>query len=376
MSGKRAFRLGLIGVVVASALSAAAVAAPWDKLLTLRRVDADPEKSYRLSEKNGPWMIMGCSFSGENAEEQARELVLELRERYKLEAYAYRKKFDLGEDVYGRGVNRFGEPPKMQYRRGSEIDEVAVLVGNYSAVDDPQAQETLQRLKYYRPVCLHVDRDNPTTRTFAGWRAIQQHVLAPGNPKKEKGPMGHAMITTNPLVPDGYFVPQSLDPLVLEANEGVEHCLLDCPGKYTVQVATFRGRMIIDQREISAIQNGRKQMKSQLVEAAEKTHKLTEALRLKGYEAYEFHDRYASIVTVGSFDFVTRRLPDGQAGLNPAIQAMIDGFGAKQTPYGGQTGGMAQQTLVGIPFDLNPIVVEVPKRSLSAEYARGVTQLF
>ena len=33
-----------------------------------------------------------------------------------------------------------------------------------------------------------------------------------------------------------------------------------------------------------------------------KAHKMTVALRAKGYEAYEFHDRYASIVTVGSYD--------------------------------------------------------------------------
>jgi len=376
MSGTRHFRLGLIGLVVAGGLTTMAAGAPWDKLLTLRRVEADPESSYRLTEENGPWLIVACSFSGEDAEEQSRELILELRKRYKLEAYAYRKKFDLGEQVYGRGVNRFGEPPKMQYRRGSEFDEVAVLVGNYAAVDDPEAQETLEKLKYYRPQCLNVDRDSPTTRTLAAWRTIQQHVLAPGNPKKKKGPMGHAMITTNPLLPEGYFAPQGLDPLVLRANEGVEHCLLDCPGKYTVQVATFRGGMIIDQREISAIQNGQKQMKSQLAEAAEKAHKLAEALRLKGYDAYEFHDRYASIVTVGSFDFVTRRLPDGRTDLNPAIQDVINRFGPKQMPYGGQTGGMAQQTLVGIPFDLKPIVVEVPQRSLSAELARDASRLF
>jgi len=371
MSGTRGFRLGLIGWVVAVGLTTMAAGAPWDKLLTLRRVEANPQSSYRLTQENGPWMIMACSFSGESAEEQARGLVLELRKRYKLEAYTFRKEFDLGEEVYGRGINRFGEPPRMRYRRGSEFDEVAVLVGNYAGVDDPEAQETLEKLKYYRPQCLNVDGDSPTSRTFAAWRTIQQHVLAPGNPKKKRGPMGHAMITTNPALPKDYFAPQGLDPLVVEANEGVEHCLLDCPGKYTVQVATFRGGMIIDQREIAAIEGGRKPMKSQLVEATEKAHKLTEALRQKGYDAYEFHDRYASIVTVGSFDFVTRRLPDGRADVNPAVHDLINRFGAKQTPY-----GMAQQTLADIPFDLKPIVVQVPRRSLSAELAHGASRLF
>jgi len=376
MSGKRGLCLLLVVVVLAGWLSTAAVGAPWDKLLTLRRVDADPEKSYQLTEENGPWMIMACSFSGEHAAEEAHELALELRKRYKLEAYTYQKTFELGQEVYGRGIDRYGQPQRMKYQRGSEFDEVAVMVGNYPSIDDPEAQQTLQRLKYYRPYCLEVDGHRPTSRTLAAWRLMQKHVLAPGNDKKRKGPMGHAMITTNPLLGTDYFVPRGLDPLVIEANEGVDHCLLDCPGKYTVQVATFRGRMIIDQRDISAIETGRKAMKSELVEAAEKAHKLTEALRLKGYDAYEFHDRYASIVTVGSFDWISRKLPDGRTEINPAVQATIDRFGARQTRLGGQTGGMAQQTLLGIPFDLKPIAVHVPKRSITAEFARGPVRLF
>ncbi|MFH1264415.1 MAG: hypothetical protein ABIK89_01720, partial [Planctomycetota bacterium] len=188
--------------------------------------------------------------------------------------------------------------------------------------------------------------------------------------------MGHAMITTNPLLGKDFYVPEGLDPLVLEANEGVEHCLLDCPGKYTVQVATFRGQAIIDQREISAIKNGRKKMKSELVEATENAHKLTEVLREKGQQAYEFHDRYASIVTVGSFDWVSRRLPDGRTEMNPAVQAVIDRWGPKQTSLGGQTGGLAQQVLEGIPLDMQPRPVHIPKRSVSQGNSRGITRLF
>lgn len=376
MSGKRGRWLLLVAFVLAGLFSVAADAAPWDKLLTLKRVEADPEKSYSLTEENGPWMIMACSFSGEQAAEQARELVLELRKRYKLEAYTYDKSFDLGERTYGRGLDRFGNPLKMKYQRGGELDEVAVLVGDYASVDDPRAQETLQKLKYFRPKSLEIDGGKSTSRTLAAWRLAQQRVLAPGNKKKNKGPMGHAMIAPNPRLGKDLFVPQGIDPLVVEANKGVEHSLLDCPGTYTVQVATFRGRMVIDQQEISAIQTGRKNVKSQLVEATEKAHKLTEALRLKGHEAYEFHDRYASIVTVGSFDYVSQQMPDGRIEVNPAIQAVIDRFGPKQTLRGGPTGGMAQQMLLGIPFDMQPKPVHVPKQSIAARQARGISRMF
>ena len=51
-------------------------------------------------------------------------------------------------------------------------------------------------------------------------------------------------------------------------------------------------------------------------------------------------------------------------------------FAAQQTALGGQTLGMAQQTLVGIPFDPSPRLVQVPKRSISTAYRRETAGLF
>ncbi|MGQ9575043.1 MAG: hypothetical protein ACUVUC_06970 [Thermoguttaceae bacterium] len=343
-----------------------ALSAPWDILLSSRRVDADPQKSYVVTEQNGPWMIMACSFSGPNAHQQARDLVLELRKRYKLPAYMYQKKFDFGKDLYGRGVDEFGNPKRMQFARGkSEIEEIAVLVGDYPSVDDPEAQETLRRLKYYQPECLKIEAGKPTARSLAGLRLIQASWLAPGNERRHRGPMGHAFVTTNPLLPSDYFAPKGIDELVLKANEGVEHCLLDCPGKYTVQVATFTGQVVIKPAEIAAIQRG-KPVDSKLAEAALKAHQLTEALRIKGYEAYEFHDRYASIVTVGSFDSIGRPRPDGVIELDPRIQAIIDRFKADPAPTGQHpAGGVVARQILGIPLDPQPRLVHVPKRPAS-----------
>ena len=71
--------------------------------------------------------------------------------------------------------------------------------------------------------------------------------------------MGHAFITTNPMLLSDYFVPKGgIDELVLRMNKGVTHSLLDCPGKYTVKVATFTGAVVLDQQEIHKIQNGDK----------------------------------------------------------------------------------------------------------------------
>ena len=93
--------------------------------------------------------------------------------------------------------------------------------------------------------------------------------------------MRKAFITTNPLLPDEYFAPKGIDRLVLEMNQPVKFSLLDCPGKYTVKVATFTGRVVIDQKQIEEIEKKGKPFDSQLAEAADKAHKLTMALRQK-----------------------------------------------------------------------------------------------
>src|SRR5690606_34878532 len=99
--------------------------------------------------------------------------------------------------------------------------------------------------------------------------------------------------------------------------------------QYTVKVATFTGHSIIlDKKNQDAISRG-DVPKSHLEEAAKNAHILTEALRKKGYEAYEFHDRKSSIVTVGSFSSVGSKRPDGKIEINPQIHQIMKQFGAE-----------------------------------------------
>lgn len=347
-------------------------AAPWDNLLTFNRVEADPQNPYLLTDQNGPWTILACSFSGTKARQEAHDLVLEIRRRYKLPAYVYVKTFDFNEEPGGRGIDKHGAPLKLRYQRGTEAEEVAVMVGDYASVDDPGAQETRQRLKHYQPDCLKLEKNGSTSRTLAGLREIQKAILAPGNDKKSKGPMGHAFITTNPVLPKEFFVSGGIDKFVQEMNERIPHSLLDCRGNYTVQVAHFTGKVINDQKDIVEIENGAK-MESRLVQAGETAERLAEALRIKHYEAYVFHDRYASLVTVGSFESVGSPRPDGKTEINPEIHRIIKTFGAKQTNTAGVPGPMQRHTLLGIPFDAQPIPVEVPKRSIGSDYSRAST---
>lgn len=339
------------------------------------KVEADPNKSYWLTEDQGPWMIMAASFSGQGAEGQAHELVLELRKKYGMEAYMYRRTFDLSGKIRANGIQSDGSPKYGVYRRGGKRDEIAVLVGNFSDVEDPQSQRTLNTLKSIRHEdlnSLRLDKRDKDYRTFALLRVLQTHVnYKAGGQHKEnarRGPLSYSFVTTNPLLPDTYFNPRGLDPTVVSWNEPVEYSLLKCKGKYTVKVATFTGAVIVDPKEIEKIETTGGAT-SRLAQGAVKAHQLTEELRRMGYDAFEFHDRYSSIVTIGSFDELGPKI-NGQIQLDQRIVKIIEVFGAyrEANPNGAQVG--EPKKLLGIPFDIQPQIVEVPRPSISAAYRR------
>jgi hypothetical protein len=203
-------------------------------------------------------------------------------------------------------------------------------------------------------------------------------------------------------------------------NSGVKYSLLDCPGKFTVRIATFRGRAILQTsatEDQSQPLNSRRAKSSDdaLVEAAENAHMLAEELRAHGWEAYEFHDRTESIVTIGSFEQVAQKMPDGSLVAFPAVQRILETFGAAyNTPADplnnlgndanvqrrvDQTEQEINQRLLQqqsqavaglnpkhvnilrkkggklrterlIPIDIYPQAIEVPKRSISSAYIR------
>jgi hypothetical protein len=334
-----------------------------------KRVEADPSKSYVLTEEQGPWMIMACSFSGPGAEQQAHELLLELRKRYNLEAYQHRRTFDYSEPVTGLGFDKYGNPRKMRYRQNGKFEEIAVLVGNFNSPDDAHIQAALQKIKYAHPESLDLKKRPTSYQRFVGLREIQRR-LSPDPEKKEMGPMRAAFVTRNPLLPEEFFRPTGIDPLVLEMNRRAEFSLLDCPGTYTVRVASFRGETVARVDQLTAKPKLFPRGPSKLELAAEKAHRLAAALRERGVEAYEWHDLYESVVTVGSFDSVGTPRPDGYVEINPAVHAIIETYRAKPVPLPNGTMGLEPKMLDGLPFDVQPLPVEVPKVPLSARYSR------
>ncbi|MCA9262768.1 MAG: hypothetical protein KDA60_02925 [Planctomycetales bacterium] len=345
------------------------LAAKPGNLLPWSRVDASPDKSYELSEDNGPWMIYTAAFAGPTAEEEAKQLVLELRTRKRVEAYIHRKRFDFSDSVEGLGYDKYGNIRRMRYLQPESFDELAVLVGNFESPDSDDIKELLQELKNFDPNSIQIENGATKSLRFAGLRAIQKR-LVKDESKKRRGPLGQSFITRNPMLPDELFAPKGVDKLVASMNEGVTHSLLDCPGKFTVRIASFRGTDVIDQRKIRQIEETG-QFKSKLHEAADKAHRLTELLRARGEEAYEFHDRHESIVTVGHFDTLGSPRGDGKIEINPAVHSAIQRFSPvqKMLPGSNTQAGLMPRALGGIPFDIQPLPVEVPRRSIAADYA-------
>jgi hypothetical protein len=373
---------------------------------------------FVLTQENGPWLIIAATFSGPGSEDQARALAQELRDQHQMPAYVHEMSFKLGDDQPGRGLDNYGAPVRHRYRRGDQVRELAVLVGNFTSIDDPTAQKALDQIKLLQPTALNVEADK-TTQTMARVRQAEDAMLEKLGKSRKRGPMSQAFLTRNPLLPREYFVPKGVDPFVAKMNSGVEHSLLECPGRQTIKVATFRGKSILQtsgQEETSKSFWGRRKDDGDnpLVEAAENAHLLTNELRANGWEAYEFHDRTESIVTIGSFEQVAERLPDGRVVVAPEAHKIVQTFDASYDTPADPISGIgndsttqqlvkqreqqinlslaAKQTQVMpgmnpkhvkiftgtgkrrkleriIPMDVHPEAIDVPKQSISGAYA-------
>ncbi len=414
MNAKPALPYRLLLALALSVVARTADAAEpfWRQVMPRKKVEADPNADYNLTENDGPWLIMAASFTGELGEQEARALVSELRSRYNLPAYYYGMTFKIGEDRPGRGIDDHGAPIRRRYQRGNQVLEHAVLVGEFPHVDDAEAQNLLDRVKTLEPDALKVETGEATAQSLIDLRQFNRAINQKLGRPVTRGPMGHAFLTRNPLLPKEYFVPPGVDADVAKWNKDVEHSLLKCPGKYSIKVATFRGRTLLKAANDDIADDHRTRqadLKDPLVQAAKNAHELTVALRTKGWEAYEMHDRHESYVCVGSFNEM-QRLEDGR--VLPATreaQIIINTFGAASPSVGfdkpaykemgvneevitkvemkeelikqqfdsrfsnglgDAADGFHPKRFVGLPFDIMPEPIEAPKSSISSAYAR------
>lgn len=341
--------LAAVTAVVGSA-SPAAAQSGWLPTSWFSSGEIDASAMFPLAENDGPWLVLASTFRGENAREDARSLVHELRGRYKLQAYTLEKSFDYTGEQAGLGLNPDGTPKRMRYANAEEVTEVAVLVGDFSSYDDPRGQKMLTKVKSLRPETLTSGKAK--SRAFSDFRR-----MIGLEADEAKGPMHMAFVIPNPLLPEEFFSRPEVDDFVLEMNSGVQHCLLDCQGRYSVRVALFTGAGTFDQK---AIEGGESiELESRLVEAAETAHRLTESLRRRGFDAWEFHDRESSMVCVGSFQQLTVPGPDGRQTIHPGIAKVVEKLGAD--PEKLAQGQVMPRSIDGVLLEIQPKPVDVPR---------------
>ena len=349
------------------------------KKLFRQNLDADRNKTYHLTKKQGPWLIACASFTGKDAARQANDLVYELRKNYKLEAFVYKKTFDyrsqikgIGysstETVKGRDGKTNAKPIKMKAVRADHFDEIAVVVGNFPGITDKKTQTALNRIKHLQPRSLEVSATVNTNQSYARMREELRKRNKDGK-IKGMGPMRQAMVIPNPLLPEEYFQRQSIDANIIKLNNGLEYGLLNNKKPYTVRVATFRGHSDFgsSQKIEQQKQSKKKKKITKLAIAAAKAHRLTEELRKRGVEAYEFHDRHESYVCVGGYDWVKKKRRDGKDELNPQIARIIKSYEATKQDFGQLRGAIQPKSLpnirhLGIVFDVQPRPVVVPRK--------------
>ncbi len=259
------------------------------------RIDAVKGREYKLTKQHGPWMIMVASFrpaspdgivrNGKTPLELAQDLVYELRQN-RLPAYIYRM------DAPDQHVETFDRMGREETRKLlTSYDQVCVIAGNYPSLEDKTAQATLKWMKKFRP------------------KSLQQEGVSWLETRRRKGPLGGAFLTVNPLLSLEEIAQRRHDPLLQKINSRDRYSLYNNKGKYTLVIATFSGKKMAhlgDSESPEAVKAFHKitQDHSDLDEASLNAWELAVALRelSANIDAYVWHERYQSVVTVGSFD--------------------------------------------------------------------------
>ena len=386
----RAIACSVGAMLVSISGSSVVLAAPPSILgMFQERSTAAADEDLVLEAEHGPWLILAMTLSGEEGEAKAIELAKELRTSLRVEAYVHRKEFDYSQPLAKATAQLHdGQQQKLYktwYQHANAVREknFAVLVGNYTSPDDPRIADMLKRVKTAKPKCLSSEPvEKPTPEDVkdkdSNWLISTKRMLLwqRNEENAKKGKMGAAFVTRNPLLPDDYFQ-NAVDDFVVKLNQEVEHSLLRCGeggARYTVRVATFNGRTVTELATAMAPTKAEEEITDALDEACLKAGQLTAALRAKGVEAYEFHDRTASYVTIGLFDSLGEETASSQFVYNPEMVAIMNqwcGYEMRtvKDPKTGQIKTTPScKTLDNIPFDVEGKFISVPRPASSKLY--------
>ncbi len=332
------------------------------------KVDADPKKDYFLKESDGNWFAMVKKFSGDSAAIQAKRLAYEFRAAYKMEAFVF--KYDPDQAEMDALSKQLGKTKKFHYQTSRAV-EYAVLVGGYPTGEDLELQKTLEKIRKLQPKSL---KDDPQSKA-----AVEKFkITAKTDPQYAGyGPLGGAIPVPNPLLPPDFFNHKGIvDPFIAKLNSDSKYSLLNNKKTYTVRIATFSG-----DTSMKKSSEAFGELETRLQYAGLRAAALCEALRNQGVEAWEFHDRDCSFVTIGSFDQYGSLQEDGHTELNPKVAEIMTKYGGSLVDGDdGRSKYRAYTIVVEIPdptsssfapkkkkltiaCDLRPVIIVVPQRS-------------
>jgi hypothetical protein len=295
----------------------------------LAQVDADAGRDYTVTPADGAWMICAADFRGESATKQAHDLVVEIRGRYHLPAFVFdrtaeerrrqqaeieQQRQELTQMLGDRGVRPEDVSRMIRYTR---IDpECVVLVGSYR--DMESARKALDQIRKLKPESVPAKRvfistsNSPVFGNDQFWGGHRSdHVGEIGDNHADQAvqhdvnPFTTAFVVHNPTVPIDHRQDDADEAKALRnLNSEESLSVYRCRKPWTLVVATYQGPAVVAQdRDTKSMwdrvfggHNDR------LGAAAQNAHNLAEALRKLNYEAYVFHTRYRSVVTVGGFD--------------------------------------------------------------------------
>lgn len=330
------------------------------------RAEAASHDPRQLTEVDGPWMILAASFAGSAGRERAEKLADELGKELETATFIHEENFDFT----GNLEQSAGPGRVLRYANQAQYQAFAVLVGEYDSVDHPQLVKDLKKIKKFKPrTDAGGDAESDPSDVETPMDAVKklQRGLLKRVGRTPPGPLSNAFATTNPMLPEEYFMIPEVDSFVMELNSQVDHSLLDNPGKFTVVVATFSGlTTIVDGKKDKEFQPSSDRMDACAVNA----DKMAQELRKQGVEAYQFHDRTRSLVTIGSFDALGHAKPDGGFEYVPAIRRVMENHRAgnevEPTKFGP---GIRARHVASIPYDINPTPIAVPKKSKRSLYS-------
>ena len=302
---------------------------------------------WRLKPEHGAYFISVKSYSrpprpttddqGPSALTLAQALAREIREAYQVQAFLFEhiseeRKAEAAAIAAARARGReyaaqwnklreksqllgmeFLEPDqKIRYKTVKYRDQIAVLVGPFNSAED--ARKALDKVHTW-----------PAPRTKVKDHLGREIVLMDMGTILRPGPNGKQLIQESPVnpFPTATVVPnpaivrpavqageRHLDPFLVKLNEGRPYSLLNATKSWTLGVQSYCAPVEIVGKDAATNvmrKFGSSKGADALIAGAEQAESLAKALRelkINGQplEAFVFHTRTASLVTVGQFD--------------------------------------------------------------------------